>query len=35
MEVVVKGVKPEESCKDALAGGCTEEPGDNCWLHLD
>ena len=35
MEVIVKGVKPEESCKDAVAGICTQEPGDNCWLKLD
>ena len=35
MEIIVKGTLPEEESVNAPAGMCTEEPGDNCWLHLD
>ena len=33
MEIINNGCRPEDVVLDA--GMCTEEPGDNCWLHLD
>lgn len=33
MEVINKGTLPNEVTLQA--GVCTQEPGDNCWLHLD
>ncbi len=33
MEVINSGYRPEETILNA--GMCTQEPGDNCWLHLD
>ena len=35
MEIIEQGTLCEQGCADADAGMCTEEPGDNCWLHLD
>lgn len=35
MEIIVEGTMPEKDSTDAYAGMCTQEPGDNCWLHLD
>ena len=33
MEIINNGCRPEDVVLDA--GICTEEPEDNCWLHLD
>ena len=30
MEIIKAGVDISVN-----AGSCTQEPGDNCWLHLD
>ena len=35
MEVINKGILPEDNSVTMQAGSCTQEPGDNCWLHLD
>lgn len=35
MNVIIEGCNPENNSKLAVAGTCTQEPGDNCWLHLD
>jgi hypothetical protein len=35
MEVIVKGVSPKDNGQLNVAGSCTEEPGDNCWIQLD
>lgn len=33
VEVINNGSRPEEAVLST--GMCTQEPGDNCWLHLD
>ena len=33
MEIINNGCRPDEVTLDA--GMCTQQPGDNCWLHLD
>ena len=35
MEIIVEGKLPEETDGMTVSGTCTQEPGDNCWLHLD
>lgn len=35
MEIIKEGILPNESVKMNVAGACTQEPGDNCWMHLD
>lgn len=35
MEIIREGVMPNENSKLNAAGTCTQEPGDNCWMHLD
>lgn len=35
MEVIREGAMLNENGKLNMAGTCTQEPGDGCWLHLD
>ena len=35
MEIIKAGCTSEENGMLVVAGSCTQEPGDNCWLHLD
>lgn len=35
MEVITNGKALNDNGKLNMAGTCTQEPGDNCWIQLD
>ena len=35
MEIIKTGTLPTDEIRTVAAYGCTQEPGDNCWIKLD